>query len=291
MDHAEPAECLVCGGRDLRPHLEILLRCAGCGFVTARLDAPLDARSLYEGDYFTGQEYLDYAADEAFFKKNFRRRLRKMVVRKPAGRLLELGAAYGFFLDLAKEHYDVIGFEVNPTAAAHARKHFGVDVRTDDFLTATFDKPFDVIAMWDVIEHLDRPDRFIAKISEVAAPGAHLYITTGDIGSLVARLRGRRWRMIHPPSHLHYFDRRTLSRLLERHGWRVIEIRSVGVARSVLQILYSILVLRLGARRAYAAAERIIPRTLGFTLNTFDIMQAVAEKREKGGSGNVRRET
>ena len=46
-------------------------------------------------------------------------------------------------------------------------------------------------------------------------------MTTGDIGSLMARWRGARWRQIHPPTHLHYFSKLTLAQLLERHGFTV----------------------------------------------------------------------
>ena len=56
--------CLICGHVGLDPHLEILLRCPDCGFVTANLDGPLATGSLYGGDYFTGREYLDYRADD-----------------------------------------------------------------------------------------------------------------------------------------------------------------------------------------------------------------------------------
>lgn len=272
--------CLVCGHSAFEPHLDILLRCADCGFVTARLDAPVDARSLYEGDYFTGEEYLDYAADEAFFRRNFQRRLAGILRRRQGGRLLEIGAAYGFFLDLARAHFDVLGFEVNPAAVRHAREVLHLDVRANDFLQLAPGaiEPVDVAVLWDVIEHLERPDLFLDRIAEVSRSGALLYITTGDIGSRLARWRGHRWRLIHPPSHLHYFDRATISRLLEKHGYRVLDIHSVGVARSLLQVLYSVLVLGLRRPALYRMAERVIPRTLGFTLNTGDIMQVVAQR-------------
>jgi SAM-dependent methyltransferase len=280
--HASPGgSCLVCGESGLSAYLDILLKCPSCGFVTARMDEPSEVRSIYEGDYFCGEEYLDYQADEAFFRENFRRRLREVRQRKAGGRLLEIGAAYGFFLDEAKRHFDVVGFEVNPQAVRHARDELGLNVRGDDFLeTPPADlEPFDVTAMWDVIEHVPRPDLFLARIAELSKPGALLYLTTGDIGSLVARWRGRRWRMIHPPSHLHYFSRDTLSRLLANHGFRVIETKSVGVARSWHQVLYSILAMRMKMGRAYESLKRAIPATWGFTLNLFDIVQIVAEKR------------
>jgi SAM-dependent methyltransferase len=282
LETCNATKCLVCGETAFEPRWDILLRCRNCQFVTARLDGPVNARGLYEGDYFKGEEYLDYQADEFFFKRNFEKRLRQLLQRRSNGRLLEIGAAYGFFLDLARKYFDVVGFEVNAEAVAYAREKFRVDIRTDDFLKASaadVGGGVDVTVMWDVIEHLERPDEFISHIRELSNPGALLYITTGDIGSGVARWRGRKWRMIHPPSHLHYFDRGTIQKLLVRHGFEVLDLRSVGVSRSLLQVIYSIMVLQLGMPRAYSLAEKIVPAQWGFTLNTYDIMHVVAKVR------------
>jgi len=276
-----PPACLVCAHQVLEPFLDLLLKCPQCGFVTARLDEPVDARRLYQGDYFSGEEYLDYRADEAVLKRNFRRRLNEILASRSQGRLLEIGAAYGFFLDLARQHFQVLGFELNPAAARHARDSLRLDVRTDDFLQsneASIDGKVDVTVMWDVIEHLERPDRFLARIAELSNPGALLYLTTGDIGSRMARWRGRKWRLIHPPSHLHYFDRGTIARLLADHGFEVLDICSIGVARSLRQILYSVLALGLKLPAAYRAAEKVVPASWGVTINTFDIMRVIARR-------------
>lgn len=277
-----PPACLVCSQQGFEPFLDVLLKCPVCGFVTARLDDPIDTRQLYEGAYFTGQEYLDYRGDEAFLKRNFRRRLAEILGRCPGGRLLEIGAAYGFFLDLAREHFQTVGFEVNREAVRHARESLGLDVRTDDFLETDergIGGKVDVTVMWDVIEHLERPDRFLARVAELSKPGAVLCLTTGDIGSALARWRGRKWRMIHPPSHLHYFDRSTITRLLANHGFEVVDIRAIGVARSFRQILYSLLVLGIRLPAVYRTMEKITPAAWGVTINTFDIMQVTASRR------------
>jgi len=272
--------CLVCGAEAWTPHLGDLLRCTACSFVTADVTAPIDTSELYGDEYFRGAEYLDYAADEAFIKRTLQPRLDAVLARRGHGRLLEIGSAYGFFLDLARAHFDVVGFEVSPAAAAHARQNLGLDVRTDEFVTtpaASLGAPVDATVMLDVIEHLEHPDRVVAHVAEVSRPGALLLITTGDIGSWVARRRGRQWRLIHPPTHLHYFSRATLSRLLARHGFQVRDVRAVPVVRSVRQTLYSILALRMGRTALYQRLERLIPATLGFPLNTYDIMQVIAE--------------
>jgi 2-polyprenyl-3-methyl-5-hydroxy-6-metoxy-1,4-benzoquinol methylase len=274
-------KCIICGRVGLDSHLEILLRCAACGFVTANLEQSPDATKLYGDEYFCGHEYLDYCADKAFFQKNFSARLKDVLRHSSGGRLLEIGAAYGFFLDLAKQHFQVVGYEVNPRAARHARETFGVDVRSEDFLISTptdIGGPVDVTVMWDVVEHLERPDQYLAHVAQLSRPGATLYITTGDIDSRLARWRGRKWRMIHPPTHLHYFSRATLTRLLAHHGFRVKNVKAVPYARSVRQILYSVLVLRMGKPRVYEAFARLTPARWGISVNTFDIMQVIAEK-------------
>ena len=281
------AACLVCGAAVFEPYLGDLRRCRACGFVTAELDAAPDAAALYGDGYFQGEEYLDYERDKVFLQRNFGQRLADVTKRVPGGRLLEIGSAYGFFLDLARAHFDVVGYEVNRTAARHAREVLGLDVRTGDFLYGDDDDgsaPFDAVVMWDVVEHLARPDRFLARIARLTRPGAALFITTGDVGSLVARWRGRRWRMIHPPTHLHYFSRATLTRLLARQGFCTVETRAIPVARSIRQMLYSVLVLRLGQPRLYEAVAARVPATWGIGLNTFDIMLMVAERAEEGAS-------
>lgn len=182
--------CLVCGAAQFAPHLGDLLRCGACGFVTAALDAPIDPRALYGEAYFRGDEYLDYAADEAFIKRTLQPRLAALRAHVPHGRLLEIGSAYGFFLDLARPHFEGVGFEVCPEAAAHARERLGLDVRNDDITAvdpAALGGAFDATVMLDVIEHLEHPDRVIARVAAVSRPGAALLITTGDIGSWVAR--------------------------------------------------------------------------------------------------------
>lgn len=274
------APCLVCGAAAWTPHLGDLLRCTACGFVTADLSAPIDPRALYGEGYFRGEEYLDYAADEAFIKRTLQPRLDALLRRVRGGRLLEVGAAYGFFLDLARAHFEVVGFEIGGAAAAHARDRLGLDVRNEDVTAAdraTLDAPIDAAVMLDVIEHLEHPDRVVARIAELSRPGTILLITTGDIGSWVARHRGRRWRLIHPPTHLHYFSRSTLTRLLARHGFRTLDVRAVPVVRSVRQTLYSIIALRMRRPALYQRLARLIPPTLGFPLNTYDIMQVIAE--------------
>jgi hypothetical protein len=114
----------------------------------------------------------------------------------------------------------------------------------------------------------------------VLKPGGFLFLTTGDIGSLIARVKRERWRLFHPPTHLHYFSRSTIARLLATAGLQVVKTRYVGVRRSVRQVVYSMLVL--GKQRSSWLYDSIADSVIGdfsFVLNTYDIMLVVGQKR------------
>jgi hypothetical protein len=71
-------------------------------------------------------------------------------------------------------------------------------------------------------------DAIIEKAAKCLKPGGGIYITTGDIESLHARVLGRKWRLIAPPFHIFYYSPKTLSRLLEMHGFSVVSIEHHG---------------------------------------------------------------
>src|SRR5207249_10956114 len=83
---------------------------------------------------------------------------------------------------------------------------------------------FDVITMWDVIEHLPDPAGALETMRRLLRPGGLLAISTMDVDAPVARLLGRRWPW-YMQMHLWYFSRRTLTRMVQASGYDVIGIR------------------------------------------------------------------
>lgn len=198
----------------------------------------------------------------------------------PGGELLEIGCAYGFFLDEARHSYaKVSGIDIAGAAIQHAKRTLGLDVEARDFLELPPGRRADVICLWDTVEHLPRPEAVLEKARDVLAPGGWLFLTTGDIGSLNARLRGSRWRHIHPPSHLHYFSRATMRRLLERLGYEVGGFETASYYHTVYNVLASV-GLRGGLRGALTSrAIRLLgPRLcqLGLWVNLGDTMFVAA---------------
>jgi len=243
----------------------------------------LELERLYGRDYFHGQEYLDYVVEEQSLKLNFRDRvdnLKQLIPNLAELDLFEIGCAYGFFLE---ETRGVVrraaGIDISAEAVALARKERGVHAECGDYLAMRFDRQLDIVVMWDTIEHLKRPDCFIEKIAHDLRPGGYVALTTGDVGSLNARLRGGRWRMIHPPTHLHYFSIPTLSRLLSRYGFDMIHASHPGNSRTLGAIAYLLFSLRLNMPVLYEAFRRLPIARWRLTINLFDIAFVVARRR------------
>ena len=279
--------CGVCDGELFEtPVLGTLARCRDCGYVflPRTPDLPRRIADLYAGDYFTGAEFGDYSAQRATFARNFQEYLRRMRQSGATrGRLLEVGCAYGFFLEQAQGAFDARGIDVNEPAIAAARA-LGVQATAGDFLTCILRDPFDVVCMWDTIEHLIEPRANLERARDILGDRGQLFLTTGDIGSAMARLRGAQWRMIHPPSHLNYFSRATITRLLDRVGFDVERIGSVGTHRDLLNALHllGLFSKKRLVKRVASTLERSLAgrgRSISFYLNLHDIMFVSARKR------------
>jgi len=105
-----------------------------------------------------------------------------------------------------------------------------------------------------------------------------LALTTADLDSWVARARGSKWRQIHPPTHLHYFSRKTLGGLLDRNGLEIKYMRSEGMYRRVETMAYIVLCLKHNRPDLYARLRKTRLLNWDLFLNLGDIVFVVAEK-------------
>jgi len=277
--------CIVCGATDAAPLYRGILKCRACGYVFADMRlTDEELFELYNEEFFTGAEFSDYAADAKFFRKNFRLRFRELKKFLDPARhqnLLEIGSAYGFFLDVVRDEFAAVqGIDITDAGVRFAREELKLDVVQADFLAHDYGaRKFDVVCMWDTIEHLREPQAYVEKIAAHTERGALLALTTGDIESLNARLRRDKWRLIHPPTHLHYFSPESIAQLLDAHGFDVIYNRYCGFYRSIGNMAYNILILRQQKPALYRPLERLGVGGLGFYLNLYDIMYVIARRR------------
>ena len=279
--------CIVCGNTNFNSlYNDVLLKCSACGFVTANIDIKPEAlQEIYSEKYFKGEEYSDYLNDKNVLQKNFRHRLRKIKKTFPGKKMnnaMEIGCAYGFFGETLLgnfPHGNYIGFDIAKEAISYGRNNLKLNLVDADYLSVNPPaSAYSDVFMWDVIEHLEHPEQFLTKIHNELETKGRLFITTGDIDALVPRIQKARWRMIHPPSHLHYLSKKTITALLEKKGFRVVKVAYSSVHRSIKQIFYSLFILNKKERKFLKKIYNLIPEKMSIPINTFDIMFVMAEK-------------
>ncbi len=142
-----------------------------------------------------------------------------------SGRLLDVGCASGEFLASFKDSpdWEVFGVELNPDVAAQARNQYGLEVFAGELAQAAFPTAFfDVITLWDVLEHVADPSALLLEIYRILNTGGRLVIRTPNIGSRDARWFGQAWAGLDSPRHLFVFSTQTLGAFLTRAGFKTI---------------------------------------------------------------------
>lgn len=254
-----------------------IMQCPACGFVFTDSSQIQHPERLYDEAYFTGGHrdgYNDYQASSEVLRREFDEVVRILEQYVPAGAtLLEVGCAYGYFLDQAQATFRCVGIEVAEAAAAACRRR-GHDVRTGTVTRQSLQDigPLDAVVMLDVIEHLDQPRSALMLLREVMKPGATVLISTGDVSSLMARLMRSRWRLMTPPQHLSYFSRDSITQLLESCGLQVREI-SYRSKRVPLGLILYQATRRLGLLVPIPA----LFHRIAVPLNLFDAMTVIAQ--------------
>lgn len=200
-------------------------------------------RTLYSEAYFESPDpacgYPVYRSDRVAVRDKAERLLPAVERHGRKGRLLDVGCAYGFIMEVARERgWQVAGIEPAEAVAASAASRLGAPVATDLVSAGLPAASFDAVLVWDVIEHLPDPRRALDEVARVLRPGGVLSVVTPDIGSLAARLLGRRWEeMRKMPEHIYFFDRASLSTLLRAAGFEPVEWGTVGKRMSLQETL------------------------------------------------------
>lgn len=158
------------------------------------------------------------------------------------GRLLDVGAAAGFFLVAArKAGWQVEGIELGTWLAEWARERFDLPIGTTPLQAGLFPPAsFDVVTLFDVLEHVEDPKQTVRCVREILKDDGLFVLSYPDFGSIFARLLKRHWWFL-LSVHLFYFTRQTIRRLLEENGFEVISMQRLYPS---LQIGY--LIQRLG---------------------------------------------
>jgi len=236
------SNCDLCGSAENKKLYRfndfIIQQCAECGLVSRNIFlSEEETANLYNEGYFT-IEQQDYFFNhsklkEAIFSK-YLQELEKIVQTK--GTLLDVGCAIGTFLSLARSSgWTVKGVEVSEFASGYARKQYELDVFTGELEKCPFElNSFDVITLWDVIDHVEKPQSFLERAYSLLKPGGIIVVATTMEDSLLYRIAHYLYKFsggiikhpasrCHPLHHSTYYSRKTMRKSLLKVGLEIIK--------------------------------------------------------------------
>jgi SAM-dependent methyltransferase len=235
IHHAISDLCACCGGTSWQRYHRVegyqLLQCRTCRFVRLDLPTQFDLISLYGEDYFFGRGFdrsnlipESRHPDPSFLAR--RRYWLQLLANATSGpgQLLDVGTGAGALLNVAREMgWQAVGQEIAEAGAAEARSR-GHKVHVGQLASCPLEPgSFDAAAMIEVIEHIKDPGPTLAALLKLLRPGGWVLITTGDVGSLRARIQGSHWGYLRPPGHVSYFTGRSLVQLLRSVGFSEVK--------------------------------------------------------------------
>ena len=223
----------------------MLMECGSCGVVqTAPRPYRDQLHNLYPDVYYPiGQR------SDRYFRKYIEApqidKVEKIRRFKTSGRLLDVGCGAGYFMRAARESgFDVLGLEFSEAAKTAGGERWGLDIIAGEFLDHSFpENQFDVVTLWQVLEHLYDPSEVFKKIIKILRPEGLVVIAVPNIASIQARLFRARWYHLDVPRHLFHYSPRTLRRLMESHGFKILAIdqwsrehNGAGILGSVMRL-------------------------------------------------------
>jgi 2-polyprenyl-3-methyl-5-hydroxy-6-metoxy-1,4-benzoquinol methylase len=223
-----------------------VVECAGCGVVFLDLHKNINVSNLYSSNYFLERQeyYLKNSIVDPIHGcenpsiRDFREGLKILETYKPSGKLLDVGCAMGIFLAMARERgWEVSGVDISDYAIRFAMERFGIDCFAGYLKDANLpDRYFDVITLWDVLEHFENPLEELKEVKRILTDDGIILFDTPNIDSLMRLFAHWTYKItggllkypvkkLYHQFHLYYFSPKTLRMLLDKAGFEIIEMR------------------------------------------------------------------
>ena len=207
------------------------VRCRQCGLIYINPRPTIDEiANYYPAEYepFKRHERLQSLPARISYRISFSKRRRIASHGLKPGRLLDIGSGSGdFLLEMRAAGWDVHGLDISPAACEATRKR-GMDTFNGQLFDAPYpEQSFDLITMWDVLEHVHDPMGHLQRICNLLVPNGRYVVTLPNPESLDLFIFKGLWAGLDIPRHLYVYPRKTLIAMIEQAGMEVLSIRCV----------------------------------------------------------------
>ncbi|MHA3904146.1 class I SAM-dependent methyltransferase [Castellaniella sp. WN] len=285
--NAESKTCPVCQGTATAkiyelnsPYIDSLFytihRCNSCGHRYAVGPISQEILDQVYGAAFHSTSQQRAAGPGSSISINATQRVRWLTANGLHGKLLDVGAGRGYFVQMASSVFDAQGIDYSKDAPKYGRE-LGIRLSSGAFLEANYTPGFfDVLTFWDVLASMTNLHATVQKSAQILRQGGHVIFTLPMGDSLACRIAGARWPLWIPPVNLHYFSKRSIKELLDKHSFEIVRMeylaKRVSANFMLLKLARSFGLKYLEGPLAGASFSWAIPVNLG------DILTVIARK-------------
>lgn len=257
MERKDREKCDLCGGdyRFFKLLYDLdgfkIMKCNKCGLVFRNaVLSPQEISQLYSSDYFNKEQEDYFLKNEEIKIKDFTKRIGEIEeLYKTKGKLLDIGSGLGTFLNICqKRGWQAYGEDVSEYAASYVQEKLGLKVYEGKLSDLELpNNCFDIITLWDVIEHSENPSVLLKEIYRILKKDGLVVAQTAMEDSLV--YKSAHWTYCltngwfknpvvrgHPIHHSTFYSLKTLEKTLETAGFEVIGKKRVSFPKQLISV-------------------------------------------------------
>jgi 2-polyprenyl-3-methyl-5-hydroxy-6-metoxy-1,4-benzoquinol methylase len=251
------ARCPVCGSENINPLLTVkdysvsqeefvIWQCTDCSLRFTQ-DVP-DEESI--GRYYQSEDYISHSNTSKGLVNQVYQKVRNHTLLQKAkliidntvakGRILDLGAGTGAFLDTMKNKgWEIFGIEPDTGARQQAKNLFGLDLADTNSLNDLPAKHFDAITLWHVLEHVHQLHNYIDRLKDLLKPGGKIFIAVPNYSSVDGAVYKLFWAAYDVPRHLYHFTPKSMQVLMQKHSLNIISKKPMWFDSFYISLLSS----------------------------------------------------
>lgn len=242
---------MICKNKDSKIVLETpshnLFECLSCGLINAvkKEKNILEPEEIYS-NYYKKEKSNRFGGVVELIVKMFRfiRAFRVFVLKRKAKSILDVGSGRGWMLYFLKKYFKyktTAGTQISENAYKFSKEKLGLEIYNKDLLRLSFEKKFDLITMWHILEHVEMPEEYIRRVYELLDDDGVLLIEVPNFSSWTRVLTGRYWLSLDLRHHLNFFNRFSLVSLLKKYNFKIENVRTFSLEYSTFTSVQSII--------------------------------------------------
>jgi SAM-dependent methyltransferase len=235
--------CLVCGQNNFKTLFSCkdfvatgedfqLQYCESCSFIFTNPRPNIsEIVKYYQSDQYIShsgkKKGLIYKIYDIVRDFSIRQKLNLIKKYHKSGKLMDLGCGLGYFLNGVKldKTFDGLGVDISDDAVEYVKNTFGINVENESELDNLDKHTFDIITQWHVLEHVHYLNERMQQLHHLLKQDGTMFIAVPNSKSKDAEIYKEYWDGYDVPRHLYHFNQKSFSLLMEKHGFKIVEIK------------------------------------------------------------------